>query len=372
MVNILNKLKLDKNKILLIGIILIVIIGIPLTIMQSQKQQEIRQRASERLTSETVTESSVSLALVRKDTGDIEVGSKFAIEIRLINNRELDISALMTTINYDPALLQLSEFRPESKKPRSGGFDAIINSTLDPSPTPGAIQYAAVNSDFEQEIDDDDILIGTLTFQGIATGSADVTFGKTETQVTALGKEEALEVSHQDDEIYEIVPIPERSISVDLVVKIDGISSTPRTTVRIFTIRPVGGNDPALEENMEFDEDSKSFKKATHIPENLTRGNYTIQTKNSLRKFIGFIDPNQNIEIPQVTLALGDVNEDNKVDIADFNVISNCFGDKLNSDACKAHSVDLELGSADFDEDGEITGIDYNIFLRALAIREGD
>lgn len=374
MTNILNKLNLDKNKLLLIGIGLIVIIGIPLTIMQSQKQQEIRQRAFEIAEGE----QKVTLTLKCKEgltCDNIEKADIFSVEILLENEDNLDISGFMTTIKYDSTLLELSEFSPALRKPTQGKFEAIINSTLEDPSTPGTIQYAAVNSDIQLKIDEDKIPIGTLTFKGIAIGSATVTFEESETQITALGKETALEVDFQDDQTYTIVPIPDKSISVDLVVKIDGISSCPlRTPIRKFTISPVDDVDGkvTLEENIECD--AGSFKKQIHFPETLESGNYAIQTKNTLRKFIGFIDPSQDIVIPQVILALGDVNIDNSIDIVDFNIIRDCFGDKINSDACKAHTLEHELDpdSADFDDDGEVTGIDYNIFLRSLAIREGD
>jgi len=362
--NILNKLKLGKNKLLLIGIILIVIIGIPLTIMQSQKQQEIRQRAAG-------LDTDVSLVLVRPDEATIELGDQFPIEILLRNSKQLDISGFMITINYNHEFLELSKFSRELGKPKSGEFDPII---ID-STTPGIIQYAAVNSDVELEIDDDDILIGTLTFQGIATGSANVIFGKTDdkTQVTALEKETALEVTFQDDQTFQIVPIPEKSIAVDIVVKIDGIlSPPPETSGRAFIIRPVDGGEFKLEKNIEFDDRTDSFEGTINIPEGFVAGNYTIETKNSLRKLIGFIDPSKDIEIAEITLALGDVKKDNKIDILDFNIIRDCFGEKFSSSECtKAHTED-ERSRADLDESGKVDGTDYNLFVRALAIREGD
>jgi hypothetical protein len=71
---------------------------------------------------------------------------------------------------------------------------------------------------------------------------------------------------------------------------------------------------------------------------------------------------------PQVVLIPGDVNNDNKLDVLDYNIIVSCFGTKINSDACGTKRVD-----ADLNDDGIVDGVDYNIFIRGLrSAKQGD
>jgi hypothetical protein len=187
--NILNKLKLDKNKILLIGIILIVLIGIPLTILQSQKEQDIRQRA----TGKEVGKVSLGLECQSQDQlicEDIEVNDEFSVEIHLKNEKLLDISAFMFTINYDSNLLTLSGFRPELTK-----FNPPI---INESSVLGVVQYAAVNPDPTTKITNDNILIGTLDFKAISESTGGVVNLANSQVTSSTKKEEALEVDHQD------------------------------------------------------------------------------------------------------------------------------------------------------------------------------
>jgi hypothetical protein len=64
----------------------------------------------------------------------------------------------------------------------------------------------------------------------------------------------------------------------------------------------------------------------------------------------------------------GDVNDDNVINIQDYNAIVNCFDNKKNNPTC------LYKDNADLDDSGTIDGIDFNIFLTSLSFtqREGD
>lgn len=55
---------------------------------------------------------------------------------------------------------------------------------------------------------------------------------------------------------------------------------------------------------------------------------------------------------------LGDINEDGRIDISDYNILVNCFGEKL----C------AKKDAADINKDGEVNEVDINIFLRSLSL----
>ncbi len=69
--------------------------------------------------------------------------------------------------------------------------------------------------------------------------------------------------------------------------------------------------------------------------------------------------------LPQ-NLRMGDLNNDNIVDLTDYNILVDCYGKKASSTNCTNHNiVDQTKGLfADFNDDGIVNGIDYNILLR--------
>lgn len=73
-----------------------------------------------------------------------------------------------------------------------------------------------------------------------------------------------------------------------------------------------------------------------------------------------------SLALPQFTLIAGDANNDNKIDILDYNMIYSCYGPKANKTQCTTKNA------VDFDDNALINGIDYNIYLKNLATHEGD
>lgn len=68
--------------------------------------------------------------------------------------------------------------------------------------------------------------------------------------------------------------------------------------------------------------------------------------------------------LPTVALAPGDLNQDNNLNMQDYSIFVSCYGEK----ECEASSKQM----SDFNDDGIIDGIDYNILIRSFAIRSGD
>lgn len=86
---------------------------------------------------------------------------------------------------------------------------------------------------------------------------------------------------------------------------------------------------------------------------------YTIKvrTNNSLRKKILFLELENKI-----TLVTGDINQDNVLDLSDYNLIISCFETKPCS----------QKENSDFNLDGKVDERDLNIFYTGLANRQGD
>lgn len=94
-----------------------------------------------------------------------------------------------------------------------------------------------------------------------------------------------------------------------------------------------------------------------------------VKTKRYLRKIIDGITT-LNIgtlnRMPITTLVIGDINDDNKLTVEDYNVLIGCFASKANTSSC----TDKE--NADLDDDDSVGGVDLNLFLRSLSVQEGD
>ncbi len=67
-------------------------------------------------------------------------------------------------------------------------------------------------------------------------------------------------------------------------------------------------------------------------------------------------------------LRMGDINNDNSVDLADYNILVDCYGMKTTSSSCKAHNLSDQTKGlfADINDDGVVNGIDYNLLIRNL------
>ncbi|HVA96899.1 MAG TPA: hypothetical protein VND99_04545 [Candidatus Acidoferrales bacterium] len=80
-------------------------------------------------------------------------------------------------------------------------------------------------------------------------------------------------------------------------------------------------------------------------------------------EIVSLAKDNNTFPIPSQAMLMGDVipdKGDNNIDVNDYNAFINCYGTKNISTFCKGHNY------GDFNDDGIIDGIDYNILLRSL------
>lgn len=113
--------------------------------------------------------------------------------------------------------------------------------------------------------------------------------------------------------------------------------------------------------------DTKNFL-GTILMGDLPSGQYInkIKTSGFLTKQAGsfqVINAGQTNTIPSVIEVSGDIDNDNKLDILDYNILVSCFGPKRDTPTC------TQKTTADLNDDGQINGIDYNIFIRELSVQ---
>ncbi len=115
--------------------------------------------------------------------------------------------------------------------------------------------------------------------------------------------------------------------------------------------------------SLTYDPQSESFK-GTAAPQAAGVTGVKIRTPNSLWKDLGIFTnvSGQVTNIPEVTVVTGDLNQDNQLNLQDYNIFVSCFGTRR----CLLKEI------ADLNLDGKVGNIDLNIFYSALANREGD
>ncbi len=125
--------------------------------------------------------------------------------------------------------------------------------------------------------------------------------------------------------------------------------------------------------SIEYESASGSFKGTIPLSALPGSGNYTVKVTSSdhLRRLIP--GPVQNIilgqinNMPQATLVAGDSNNDNVLNILDYNLIVGCYSDFSPAKSCTpAYKLVTDLN-----DDGSVNQEDYNFFLREITVQNG-
>ena len=128
------------------------------------------------------------------------------------------------------------------------------------------------------------------------------------------------------------------------------------------------------------------FEGAVGLPSTITTGNYSVkvQTDRYLRKLVPGIQQivaGQQVSVTPVQMIAGDTNNDNVLNVLDYNALLDCgYGElnplpmndpnsTFNSSNCQVHQPTADV---DLNDDGIINSTDYNLFLRELSVQNGD
>ncbi|MBA3724070.1 MAG: carbohydrate binding domain-containing protein [Candidatus Levybacteria bacterium] len=116
-----------------------------------------------------------------------------------------------------------------------------------------------------------------------------------------------------------------------------------------------------------FDTTAGNFVGTVDLGTQVTTGLYTVKIKTD-QYLRGLVDGIQTITVGQkttltsLTLLNGDVNNDNQINIVDYNIIVGCYSDLLPPISCNA----TDEVRADINDDGAVNQFDYNLFIREL------
>ncbi len=116
-----------------------------------------------------------------------------------------------------------------------------------------------------------------------------------------------------------------------------------------------------------FDTTAGNFVGTVDLGTQFSTGLYTVKIKTDqyLRGLVAGIQTitvGQKTTLASLTLVNGDVNNDNQINIVDYNIIVGCYSDLLPPISCTA----TKKVQADINDDGNVNQFDYNLFIREL------
>jgi hypothetical protein len=117
-----------------------------------------------------------------------------------------------------------------------------------------------------------------------------------------------------------------------------------------------------------FNQQTGSFKGSVDMGPDLPSGVYTVKVKmdQSLKTLVPGIQVLTEASVnnmPQTTLINGDINNDNAINIIDYDILLGCYSDFLPAESC----TPAQKVQADLTDDGSVNQFDYNLFLRELS-----
>ncbi|HUQ85703.1 MAG TPA: VWA domain-containing protein [Candidatus Limnocylindrales bacterium] len=81
------------------------------------------------------------------------------------------------------------------------------------------------------------------------------------------------------------------------------------------------------------------------------------------------IKANIDNPLPDITLVTGDIDNNNKLNILDYNLLLDCYSDTQPAPSCAENSKKIQ---SDINDDGPVNGTDYNLFIRELSVQPGE
>lgn len=168
---------------------------------------------------------------------------------------------------------------------------------------------------------------------------------------------------------------PANAATIAMSISIPGVgtntsgrnNNSPTPSSRSLEVQVVdsSGTTKSASGQLTYDTTSGTFKGNVSVS-NLVSGTYTVKARfnNALWKAIKGVSftANQTTTAPATELTTGDINQDNLLNLIDYNLLISCFGSK---------TCDYKTQS-DLNMDGKVNEIDLNILYSEFTIRNGE
>lgn len=231
-------IKSKDPKILKLIAIITVIAVIPLTVFLAQKQQELRQRASELPATPPLPPAVVSLKL---SPAELTISPETNIEIALsVVPGQNRITGVDLTLTYNKEVINMTSFSPNATS---------LNNQLMAEIKDGIFHFTATNT--QQDLlnqPDQEVPLGKLTFVAKSQGRGKIEFQNI--QVTALGYDGALSTVNNSVGVYTVASITPTSLptstpvptATPLPTSTPTITPTPQPPTPTTTVKPGDAN----------------------------------------------------------------------------------------------------------------------------------
>jgi len=396
----------NRKKLLVLGFFIMLALSIPITLSLLKKPQETRTRAAGSTTLSFNPTSSATTPIQK------QVGDTISLDMMVDPGTNL-VSFVKFQLAFDPTKLALSTTNPFTINPASSltkvEGPVTTNNNLSESLSIGADPSKAIQIPTK---------IGTVNFTAIGgtNGAPTTVIFTSVTQALSTGSNDKSYQSVLSSTTPATITIGGNSISptnpqptapggttATFDLFLHGIGSSgdnPNPNGSNFSnqfpLHPQRNLDVWLYDSnnklvsnisgaVNYDAASGTFKGSIDLGANFIQGNYIIKlrTDRYLRKLVPDIQkltPGQDNPIPAVDLVSGDTNNDNALDILDYNAFLDCgYGavnplpvedanSIFNSKACQAHTPTVNI---DINDDGIVDSTDYNLFLREISVQNG-
>lgn len=400
----------SQKKALILGSLLVLALSIPITVRFLQPRQEIRSKAAGSTKLSFTPASSVTAPLQKN------VGDTIALDMMVDPGTNL-VTFIRFQLQYDPTKLEIVQADPftinASAFPQKIEGPVLGSGTVAESLSVGSDPTKAIQAVTK---------VGTVNFKAIGgTGGVPTTVTYTTlTQALSSGAndqagENVLSTTTPATIVIAggnaatpsgtVTPEPTSvttSISLDLLLhgvgaggdnpnpKGNDLSNKnplhPQRDVDVIIIDSTNQVIATQAGAILYDNGNGSFTGKLDLGTSFPTGNYNIKIKTDryLRKLVPGIQTITNLKdnkIPQIDVVAGDVNDDNILNVLDYNAFLDCgYGEinpipmidpnsTFNKQPCQVHTPVINV---DVDDNGVVDSPDYNLFLRELSVQNGD
>jgi hypothetical protein len=398
---------LSRRLKILVASLVLLLVGIPLTISILPKNQDPRTKAAAGTIVSLIPKPGPASSIQKN------VGDTVPVEIWLdpgpnaVTLLRLEIKFVTEKLETEDELFTLNT-------------NSRFTTTFPPTVTNGTASIILTTGTDPNNSVRTKTLVGTLNFKAIApteTSPTEITFGdKTQAYSVASGDSANVNVISNKNPAQitisgEAEPTIGPGTKLSFIVLLHGIgisgdtpnptgnsfsNKNPKHPERELTAEVYDNNDELVSsgtgtityvKTSDISEEVGTFKGTVILDSIVADGKYTIKVKSDryLRKaFPGTITLAGNSDniLPQIELVAGDTNNDNVIDILDYNALRDCGYGALNplpitnssadynKNACKdIHEPRINI---DLEDNGIVNSYDYNLFIRELSVQSGD
>jgi len=400
-----------KKQAILFVIALAVLVSIPLTVSQLSKQQTSSGHAAAGASLAFTPTSSTSTPI------QTSIGNSIDLDINVNPGNSL-VTFVRFQITYDPSKVQLITATPDTLNSN------VFTNVEGPVINGGTLaQAVSIGSDPTKAISKT-TKVATLHFKAVGStngGTTTITYG-TLSQALSSGANDqanqnvlstttpaviAISGSGSPSNAPSITTLPIPTITgtaLNFSLLLHGVGSAgdnpnpsgnslsnknPLHPQRNLKIQVFDTNNKEVADSaapVTFDNASGMFIGAVGLPSSVKTGNYSVkvQTDRYLKKLVPGIQQivtGQEVSVTPVEMIAGDTNNDNVLNVLDYNALLDCGYGELNplpmndpnssfhSSNCQVHTPTEDV---DINDDGIINSTDYNLFLRELSVQNGD